>query len=82
MNEILTPIEASLYLKVHVRTIYSLAKNGLIPASKVGGRWRFNKAAREGWFLEDSAQRRGYDKPCEPEFQKNLRSTTDNPDSP
>jgi len=50
MKDTLTPIEAGLYLKVHVRTIYSLAKNGLIPALKVGGRWRFNKAVLEEWL--------------------------------
>jgi excisionase family DNA binding protein len=36
MNDIPTPIELGLYLNVHIRTIYRLAKNGLIPASKVG----------------------------------------------
>jgi excisionase family DNA binding protein len=50
VNEFLTPIEAGLYLNLHVRTIYRLAKNGLIPALKVGGRWRFNKAALEEWL--------------------------------
>ena len=51
MNETLTPIEAGLYLNLHVRTIYRLAKNGLIPVSKVGRRWRFKKAALEEWLL-------------------------------
>jgi excisionase family DNA binding protein len=47
MNETLTPIEAGLYLNLRVRTIYHLAKNGLIPALRVGRRWRFKKAALE-----------------------------------
>jgi len=51
MNETLTPIEAGLYLNLHVRTIYRLAKNGLIPALKVGRRWRFKKGALEEWLL-------------------------------
>ena len=50
MNQTLTPIEAGLYLKLDIRTIYRLAKNGLIPALKVDGRWRFNKAALEEWL--------------------------------
>ena len=50
MNETLTPKEAGLYLKVHVRTIYSLVKNGLIPALKVGKRWRFKKDTLEEWL--------------------------------
>jgi excisionase family DNA binding protein len=62
MNEILTPIEAGLYLNVHVRTIYRLAKKGLLPASKVGGRWRLEKATLDKWLLEDNIQRRQCDK--------------------
>jgi excisionase family DNA binding protein len=81
MNETLTPKEAGLYLKVHVRTIYSLAKNGLIPALKVGRRWRFKKVALEEWLLADSAQRREREKSCEPQFQQNSRPTAGKPDS-
>jgi excisionase family DNA binding protein len=51
MNETLTPIEAGLYLNLHVRTISRLAKKGLIPALKVGRRWRFKKGALEEWLL-------------------------------
>jgi excisionase family DNA binding protein len=51
MKEILTPIEAGLYLNLHVRTIHRLAKNGLIPALKVGRRWRFKKGALDEWLL-------------------------------
>jgi excisionase family DNA binding protein len=51
MNETLTPIEAGLYLNLHVRTICRLAKKGLIPALKVNRRWRFRKAALEEWLL-------------------------------
>jgi excisionase family DNA binding protein len=66
MNEILTPVEVGLYLNIHVRTIYRLAKKGMVPVRKVGGRWRFSKAVLEEWLLEDSAQRRECDKPCGP----------------
>jgi len=50
MNEILTPIEAGLYLNIHVRTIYRLTKSGKIPGHKVGGRWRFEKATLDEWL--------------------------------
>jgi excisionase family DNA binding protein len=50
MNETLTPVEAGLYLNLHVRTIHRLAKKGLIPALKVGRRWRFKKAVLEIWL--------------------------------
>jgi excisionase family DNA binding protein len=51
MKEILTPIEAGEYLNLSVRTIHRLAKNGLIPAFKVGRRWRFKKGALDKWLL-------------------------------
>jgi excisionase family DNA binding protein len=50
MKEILTSKEAALYLNVHVRTIYHLAKNGRIPGRKLGGSWRFNKATLDEWL--------------------------------
>jgi excisionase family DNA binding protein len=50
MNGILTPSEAALYLNVHVRTIYRLAKEGKIPGRKLGGRWRFKKATLDEWL--------------------------------
>jgi excisionase family DNA binding protein len=50
MKEILIPKEAALYLNVHVRTIYHLAKNGRIPGRKLGGRWRFNKSTLDEWL--------------------------------
>ncbi len=54
MKEILTPTEAGLYLRLHVRTIYRLADDGSIPAFKVGRRWRFRKAALEQWLLRET----------------------------
>jgi excisionase family DNA binding protein len=49
MNELLTPIEAGLYLRVHIRTIYRLAKNGKIPGRKFGARWKFEKTILDEW---------------------------------
>jgi len=49
MNGLLTPVEAGLYLRVHVRTIYRLAKNGKIPGRKFGARWKFEKAILDEW---------------------------------
>ncbi len=57
MDETLTPTEAGLYLNLDVRTISRLAKKGLIPALRVGRRWRFRKTALEKWLLGDSDYR-------------------------
>ena len=45
MEEILTASEVAALLKVHLRTVYNLARRGLIPAMKLGGSWRFSKSA-------------------------------------
>jgi len=50
MKEIITPHEAAEYLKLNVRTIYRLAKNGDLPGRKVGRSLRFNKDAVDKWL--------------------------------
>ena len=44
-DEILTVSQVSKLLKLHHRTIYKLAENGIIPARRLGKSWRFLKAA-------------------------------------
>jgi excisionase family DNA binding protein len=43
MDEILTATEAASLLKVHKRTVYRLAEQGIIPGNRIGHRWRFNR---------------------------------------
>ena len=71
MKEVMAPREAAEYLNIHVQTIYRLAKNGMIPVCKVGGHWRFSKASLDDWVSEDSTQKRGRDKPREPQIHIN-----------
>ncbi|MDD4573140.1 MAG: helix-turn-helix domain-containing protein [Sphaerochaeta sp.] len=49
-NEVLTLQECSRYLKIAESTIYVLARNGRIPAQKVGRNWRFSKNALDKWL--------------------------------
>ena len=44
MDEILTASEAAALLKVHKRTVYRLAEEGVIPGSRIGHRWRFSRS--------------------------------------
>lgn len=44
MEEILTPIQVAELLKVHVKTVYKLAKEGAIAGSRIGRSWRFSKS--------------------------------------
>jgi len=43
MDEILTASETAELLKVHKRTVYRLAEEGVIPGTRIGHRWRFSK---------------------------------------
>ncbi len=50
MPEIMTTKEIARYLKLHEITIYKHAANGNIPASRIGGVWRFNKDIIDKWI--------------------------------
>jgi excisionase family DNA binding protein len=50
MKEIMTPHEAAEYLRLNVRTIYRLVKNGNLAGRKVGRSWRFRKDALDKWL--------------------------------
>ncbi len=42
--------EASRYLRIKRRTLYSLAARGEVPAAKIGGQWRFRRSQLDGLF--------------------------------
>ena len=44
-EELLTIKDVAKYLKLHPRTVSNKAQQGLIPARKVAGRWRFDAQA-------------------------------------
>ena len=49
-DQVLTIEELSDYLKVPVSTLYKLAREGSVPAVKVGKHWRFHKDAIDRWM--------------------------------
>jgi len=49
-DEIMTVEELAKYLKTGVATIYKLAQEGRIPATKVGNQWRFRKKKIDEWM--------------------------------
>jgi len=49
-EEIMTIEECAKYLKTSVSTIYRLAQQGKIPATKVGNQWRFQKKKIDEWL--------------------------------
>ena len=55
-EEIFTIREVAEFLRVTERTIYRLAADSQLPAFKVGGSWRFQKAALVHWMNEQSGK--------------------------
>jgi excisionase family DNA binding protein len=55
-NEILTVNEVAEYLRMNPMTIYRLAQQGRIPASKILGCWRFKRQEIEAWLKTQEFQ--------------------------
>jgi excisionase family DNA binding protein len=55
----MTVREVADYLRMHEMTIYRMARQGEIPAYKVGNRWRFNKSRLQEWLGEHEVGREG-----------------------
>lgn len=54
-SPVMTSGEAADYLKMHVKTVCRLAKEGKIPAKKVGSEWRFLKSVLDRWLTKELA---------------------------
>jgi excisionase family DNA binding protein len=55
----MTVREVAGYLRMHEMTIYRMARQGEIPAYKVGNRWRFNRNRLQEWLGEREVRRGG-----------------------
>jgi excisionase family DNA binding protein len=53
-KEILTAKEVAEYLNIHPLTVHRYAREGRIPAFKIGTDWRFHKKYIERWIREKS----------------------------
>ena len=49
-DDILTISDVANLFKVTEKTLYGLAQKGDLPGFKVGGQWRFQRAAIESWI--------------------------------
>ena len=56
MSQVLTFDEAKEFLRTATSTLYRLVQNGVVPASKVGGQWRFKKERLEDWLSEQEVK--------------------------
>ena len=50
MPDLLTAKQIAEYLQLSQRSIYRLLERGELPATKIGGQWRFRKAAIDEWI--------------------------------
>jgi PTS system nitrogen regulatory IIA component len=55
VKEILTAKEVAEYLNIHPLTVHKYAREGKIPAFKIGTDWRFHKKYIQRWIKEKSA---------------------------
>jgi excisionase family DNA binding protein len=44
MHEVITPAEVAVLLQIHVKTVYRLVRQGVLPGRQIGRRWRFRRA--------------------------------------
>ena len=49
---LLTISEVADYLRLHLSTVYRLAREERLPAVKIGNQWRFHKEHIEEWLKE------------------------------
>jgi excisionase family DNA binding protein len=54
MAEWLTLDELAAYLKRGRSTLYKMARQGGIPATKIGSTWRFDREAIDKWLREQT----------------------------
>jgi len=50
------------YLKVHLFTVHKYARQGKLPAFKIGADWRFNRKSIERWIREKEQSGQGQTK--------------------
>lgn len=51
-KEILDAKDVADYLRVHLFTVHKYAREGKIPAFKIGADWRFHRRSIEKWIRE------------------------------
>ena len=67
MDEIMTPSEVAELFKIHVKTVYKLARQGALSGVRVGRSWRFSRArvldllAKQQSKLPEDGERASHD---------------------
>ena len=56
IDQLMTIEEVARYMRVSRFTIYRLAKNRFLPATKIGRQWRFQKEEINRWVRDQAQQ--------------------------
>jgi excisionase family DNA binding protein len=51
-KEVLTIEEAAAFLQLSKRSLYKLARQGVIPGKKILNKWRFERETLKRWFSD------------------------------
>src|SRR5690348_5082414 len=81
-TDIMTVGEVADYLNCHYSTIYRLLRNGALPAFRIGGAWRFRRAAIESWIKERSGVSENAPKSEKPGPRKRAQAPAKRPLNP
>ena len=57
-DDTMTINEVAAYLHLHPLTVRRLAREGVLPAYKVGRRWQIGRVDLERWIVEQTEQNR------------------------
>ncbi len=68
MEEVLTPSQVAALLQIHVKTVYRLTEEGVLPGNRVGRSWRFRKSHILDLVSNKQKKRSRHEKP--PELRK------------
>jgi excisionase family DNA binding protein len=49
-EQVLNSEEAAALLQIHPRTLQKMAREGKVPAFRIGGLWRFRVSALDAWL--------------------------------
>jgi len=54
--EVMTIKEVALYLRLSEAKVYEMARNGSLPAFRVGKSWRFQRASLMAWIRRGTGE--------------------------
>jgi excisionase family DNA binding protein len=57
-ERVLNTEEAAALLQIHPKTLQKMAREGIVPAFRIGDLWRFRASALDGWLRSGVCSKR------------------------